>query len=177
MVIGRLLIKLEFIEEIDMDIRLLSKSFFVRRLDLDDVDIIYDISCKNEIFYKYHPPFVTKQSITEDMEALPPNKSYDDKYYIGFFENNTLVANMDLILDYPTEKIAFIGLLMVNILYQNNGVGSKIVCDTCDYLKELGYKKIRVGVDKENPQSTYFWSKNGFQIISEKEYNVMKLVL
>ena len=111
------------------------------------------------------------------MEALPPNKTYDDKYYIGFFENNTLVANMDLILDYPTEKIAFIGLLMVNILYQNNGVGSKIVCDTCDYLKELGYKKIRVGVDKENPQSTYFWSKNGFQIISEKEYNVMELVL
>ena len=93
-----------------MDIRLLSKSFFVRRLGLDDVDIIYDISCKNEIFYEYHPPFVTKQSITEDMEALPPNKSYDDKYYIGFFENNTLVANMDLILDYPTEKIAFIGV-------------------------------------------------------------------
>ena len=87
-----------------MDIRLLSKNFFVRRLDLDDVDMIYDISCKNEIFYKYHPPFVTKQSITEDMEALPPNKSYDDKYYIGFFENNTLVAIMDLILDYPTEK-------------------------------------------------------------------------
>ena len=35
-----------------MDIRLLSKNFFVRRLDLDDVDMIYDISCKNEIFYK-----------------------------------------------------------------------------------------------------------------------------
>ena len=161
----------------DMDIRLLSKSFFVRRLDLGDVDIIYDMSCKNEIFYKYHPPFVTKQSLIEDMGALPQHKSYDDKYYIGFFENNTLVANMDLILDYPTEKIAFIGLLMVNILYQNNGVGSKIVCDTCAYLKELGYKIIRVGVDKENPQSTYFWRKNGFQIISEKEYNVMELVL
>ncbi len=169
--------KLEFIEEIDMDIRLLSKSFFVRRLDLGDVDIVYDMSCKNEIFYEYHPPFVTKQSIIEDMEALPPHKSYDDKYYIGFFENNTLVANMDLILDYPTEKIAFIGLLMVNVLYQNNGVGSKIVCDTWVYLKELGYKKIRVGVDKENPQSNNFWCKNGFQIILVKEYHVMELVL
>ena len=145
--------KLEFIEEINMDIRLLSEVFLVRRLDLADVDIVYDMNCKNEIFYEYHPPFVTKQSIIEDMAALPPHKSYDDKYYIGFFENNTLVANMDLILDYPTEKIAFIGLLMVNILYQNNGVGSKIVCDTCIYLKELGYKKIRLGVDKENPQS------------------------
>ena len=160
-----------------MDIRLLSEIFLVRRLDLADVDIVYDMNCKNKIFYEYHPPFVSKQSIIEDMEALPPHKSYDDKYYIGFFENNTLVANMDLILDYPTEKIAFIGLLMVNILYQNNGVGSKIVCDTCVYLRKLGYKKIRLGVDKENQQSNYFWRKNGFQIISEKEYNVMELVL
>ena len=47
-----------------MDIRLLSKIFFVRRLDLEDLDIIYDISCKNEIFYKYHPPFVRRICFT-----------------------------------------------------------------------------------------------------------------
>ena len=35
-----------------MDIRLLSKIFFFFSLDLEDLDIIYDISCKNEIFYK-----------------------------------------------------------------------------------------------------------------------------
>ena len=160
-----------------MDIKLLSKKYVVRRLDINDVDIIYDMSCKNEIFYKYHPPFVTKQSIVEDMEALPPNKSYDDKYYIGFFEDNTLVANMDLILGYPTEEIAFIGLIMTNVLYQNKGVGSQIVRDVCTYLKLLGYKKVRIGVDKENPQSNSFWNKNGFCIIAENEYYVMELVL
>lgn len=160
-----------------MDIRFLSKRFDVRRLDINDVDIIYDMSCKNDIFYKYHPPFVTKESIIEDMEALPPHKSYDDKYYIGFFENNSLVANMDLILGYPSDEIAFIGLLMTNIYYQNKGVGSNIVRDVCNYLKQLGYKKVRIGVDKENPQSNSFWLKNGFHIISEKEYNVMELTL
>ena len=160
-----------------MDIKLLSKNFFVRRLNLHDVDIVYNMSYKNKIFYEYHPPFVTKESIIEDMNALPPHKSYDDKYYIGFFENNILVANMDLILDYPKEKMAFIGLFMVDILYQNKGIGSKIICDICGYLKELGYKKIQVGVDKENPQSNNFWHKNGFQIILEKKYNVMELVL
>ena len=67
-----------------MDIRSLSKKYTVRKLDINDVDIIYDISSKNEIFYQYHPPFVTKESIIEDMEALPPHKNYDDKYYIGF---------------------------------------------------------------------------------------------
>ena len=69
-----------------MNISLLSKKFRVRKLDLNDVDIVYDMSCENEIFYKYHPPFVTKESIIEDMEALPPNKSYDDKYYMGFLK-------------------------------------------------------------------------------------------
>ena len=68
-----------------MDIRLLSKKYKVRTLGIHDVDTIYAMCCKNEIFYQYHPPFVTKESIVEDMSALPPNKRSDDKYYIGFF--------------------------------------------------------------------------------------------
>ena len=143
-----------------MEISSLSKFFVVRKLTINDVDTIYDMMSKNEIFYQYHPPFVTKESVVEDMEALPPNKSYDDKYYIGFFENDSLVAIMDLILGYPTEEIAFIGLFMTNVQYQNKGIGSNIIRDTCDYLNDLGYKKVRLGVDKGNPQSYSFWLKN-----------------
>ena len=36
-----------------MDIRLLSQRFTVRRLDARDVDLIYELSRKNELFYKY----------------------------------------------------------------------------------------------------------------------------
>ena len=84
---------------------------------------------------------------------------------------------MDLILDYPTEEIAFIGLFMTNVQYQKKGVGSNIVADVCGYLKQLGYKKVRIGVDKENPQSNAFWRKNGFHIILEKEYRIMDFIL
>ena len=160
-----------------MDIGLLSNKFEVRELDINDVDAIFEMSCKNEIFYKYHPPFVTKESIVEDMKALPPGKSYDDKYYVGFFDGNLLVANMDLILGYPTVEIAFIGLFMTNTLYQNKGVGSDILGDVCNLLKQSGYKKVRVGVDKGNPQSNSFWRKNGFCVISENDYVVMELTL
>lgn len=160
-----------------MNIGLLSKKYQVRALDINDVDIIYEMSCKNEIYYKYHSPFVTKESIVEDMKALPPNKSYDDKYYVGFFEGDSLVANMDLILGYPTEETAFIGLFMTNVRYQNKGVGSDIIKDVCNYLKQSGYRKTRIGVDKGNPQSNSFWGKNGFYIVSEKEYIVMEMTL
>ena len=160
-----------------MDISLLSKKYQVRTLDSNDVDIIYDMSRKNEIYYQYHPPFVTKDSIIEDMKALPPGKSCSDKYYIGFFEGDTLVANMDLILGYPTDEIAFIGLFMTNVHYQNRGVGSHMIEDACRYLKRSGYQKVRIGVDKGNPQSNSFWQKNGFYRISENEYNIMELTL
>ena len=81
----------------DVKIKDLSKTFYVRKLDKDDIEMIYDLSYKNHIYYQYHPPFVTRESILDDMKALPPGKSYDDKYYIGFFENDSLVAIMDLI--------------------------------------------------------------------------------
>ena len=49
-----------------MEISSLSKFFVVRKLTINDVDTIYDMMSKNEIFYQYHPPFVTKESVVED---------------------------------------------------------------------------------------------------------------
>ena len=91
--------KSEFEGVLEVEINELSKTFRVRKLDKDDVELIYDLSRKNHIFYQYHPPFVTRESILDDMVALPPEKNYDDKFYVGFFENQSLVAIMDLILD------------------------------------------------------------------------------
>ena len=105
-----------------MEISEFSKTYQVRRLGRDDVDAIYELCRENRIFYRYHEPFVTKESILDDMEALPPGKSREDKYYVGFFEGGSLVAIMDLILGYPEKSIAFIGLFMTDVRYQHRGV-------------------------------------------------------
>lgn len=160
-----------------METALLSGTFAVRRLNAEDVDLIYDLCRQNKIFYKYHPPFVTKESILEDMAALPPGKDYNDKFFIGFFENGTLAAIMDLILGYPTKDISFIGLFMMNLNYQNKGIGSKTISECANYLKLSGFSKIRLGVDKNNPQSNAFWRKNGFIAVGENEYIIMELAL
>ena len=107
-----------------MNIQLLSSKYTVRYLTFDDVDIIYNLSAKNKLFYKYHPPFVSRKSILEDMDALPPGKEAKDKFYIGFFDKENLAAVMDLILDYPKEKVAFLGLFMKEQEYQGKGVGT-----------------------------------------------------
>lgn len=158
-----------------MNIDNLSKIYNVRKLNETDIDTIYDMCSKNSIFYKFHPPFVTTNSILEDMKSLPPGKTNDDLYYIGFFENDVLVAVMDLVLGYPDEETAYIGFFMMNIQYQSKGIGSKIINECKSCLKLSKYKKIRLGVDKGNMQSYSFWTKNKFVPISEHDYIIMEL--
>lgn len=138
---------------------------------------LFELMRENTLYYKYHPPFVTKESIVDDMRALPPKKGYEDKYYVGFFDENGLVANMDLILAYPENEVAFIGFFMTDVRFQKKRVGSKIIRETCACLKSLGFKKVRLGVDRGNPQSFAFWKKNGFSVLDEGEYIRMEAAL
>lgn len=38
------------------------------------------------------------------VRALPPRMTYDDKYYVGFWDGQRLVAVMDLVSNYPDEN-------------------------------------------------------------------------
>lgn len=125
--------------------------------------MVYALCRENDLYYQYCPPFVTEQSIMRDMQALPPGKGMDDKHYIGYYDGEEMVAVMDLITAYPDEKTAFIGFFMTAVQVQDMGVGSRLIQDLCDFLKSIGYEKIRLGWVKENPQAEHFWHKNGFR--------------
>ena len=57
-----------------MNIQVLSNRYTIRDLLPRDAAMVYEVLKANTLFYKYHPPVVTIESILEDMEALPPNK-------------------------------------------------------------------------------------------------------
>ena len=150
-----------------MNIQYLSNRYTIRDLLPQDAEIVYEVLKANTLFYKYHPPMVTVESILEDMEALPSNKGYEDKYYIGFFDEGALVAVMDLIEHYPNPGTALLGFFAMNSNLQGQGIGTAIISDSVAYLAQAGFKKIRLGIDKGNPQSKAFWLKNGFTFTGE----------
>ena len=150
-----------------IDISKLSRQYSVRTLDEDDIDIILDIYNGNKLFYKYSEAKPTKEQVLEDMHVAPPQAEQSSKYFFGFFEGTELIAVMDLIDGYPNPEIAYLGLFMMNIQFQGKQVGSSIIHETEDYLKTIGIKKIRLAINKGNPQSTHFWGKNGYIIIRE----------
>ena len=150
-----------------MEVEKFSRNYNVRLLKYEDADEVFELCKKNELYYKHCPPMATKESILEDMKALPPGKSMEDKYYIGYFDENKLIAIMDFIDSYPEEKTAFIGFFMTDSSIQNRGIGTKIIEELVEYLKSQDYEEMRLGWVKGNIQAENFWKKNGFEVIDK----------
>lgn len=150
-----------------LDISKFSNTYEVRRLKAEDVENIYALCRANTQYYQYCKKEPSVELIQQDMVITPPNISLSKKYYVGFFDQDELVAVMDFIDGYPSEEYVFIGFFMMNIAYQGKGIGTNIITDLCTYCQEVGITKMRLGIDKENPQSNYFWKKNGFEVIRE----------
>ena len=152
-----------------IDIKKFSNRYDVRKLHLNDVDLIYSFCKSNTQYYEYCGKEPSVELIERDLEITPPGIPIEQKYYIGFFEDYDLVAVMDLEDGYPDKDYAYIGFFMMNRKLQGNGIGTQIISEVFEYLRELGFQKCMLGIDKDNPQSNHFWRKNGFEVIREVE--------
>ena len=152
-----------------LDPAMFSDEYAVRELAQADVPAVLRLMQGNPLYFQYcgGDAVPTEQSILRDMSIVPGKKTLEDKYYVGFYQGETLTAIMDLIDGYPEEDIAFVGFFMMNISLQGTGEGTKIISRLCQTLKAMGIGRVRLGIDKGNPQSTHFWKKNGFQVIRE----------
>ena len=139
-----------------------SRRYALRPLTDADADAILALCAENEQFYRYHPPLATKESILEDLTALPPGKCAADKHYLGFFGGEALAAVLDLIERYPQDDTAYLGFFMMKKDLQGRGVGSMLIGEALDALREEGFRRVRLAVDRGNAQSKAFWEKNGF---------------
>ena len=147
-----------------LDIARLSGRYAVRRMTGADVRDILDFCRQNELYYRYCGSEPSRGSVENDLHVTPPGVGPEDKYYVGFFENGTLAAVMDLIDGYPDPDTAFIGFFMINAALQGKGIGSGIVREACGYLKETGKTRVRLAFAEDNPQAGHFWKKNGFAV-------------
>ena len=154
-----------------IDAAKLSSRYDIRRLDEADADSILNLCRENTQYYQYCEAKPTREQVLNDLHITPPGIGLPDKYYIGFYQKDTLVAVMDLIDGYPQPDIAYIGFFMMNKAFQGQGLGTSIIQEAAAYLKTVGKTAIRLAIDKGNPQSTHFWKKNGFLVIKEVDRN------
>lgn len=150
-----------------MDVQAFSKRYIVRCLNETDVSYVFRLCQGNPQYYQHCPPFVTEESIMQAMQALPPRKTIDDKYYVGFFEGSALIAVMDYIHQCPDEQTGFIGFFMLEPSIQGEGIGSLIIEEFCAFLAQENMCAVRLGWIHGNRQAEHFWHKNHFKETGE----------
>lgn len=160
-----------------MEIELLSKNYKVRPLTENDIEAIYKLCSGNPLYYEYCPPCITKEGIKKDMTAVPPGFPISDKFFVGFYDGERLLAVMDLLKGYPRESIAYIGFFMTDHSVQKKGIGTAIVADVCEYLKSEGFYSVQLAWVKGNPQAEHFWIKNHFIKVKETSSNAAESVI
>ena len=145
-----------------------SQKYAVRPLTAGDVDKILALCAENEQLYRYHPPMATRESILADMTALPPGTGAENKHYLGFFDGDALIAVLDLIEHYPQQNTAYIGFFMTKKERQGCGLGTSLIGKLLDELRKEKFCRVRLAIDRGNPQSKAFWEKNGFALTGEE---------
>ena len=152
-----------------IDILKLSNKYIVRRMSDPDAEAILEFCKENTQYYEYCQAEPTLEQVASDLHLAPPGIGPEDKYYVGFYRDDELMAIMDIIDGYPEDSIAFIGFFMMNKSFQGQEIGTSIIREAAEYLKSIGMTSIRLAIDKGNPQSTHFWKKNGFRVIFEAD--------
>ncbi len=118
-----------------IDISKFSNKYIVKRLNKSNIDEIYEICKGNELFYNYGDEKLSREQIIYDMTVTPPGVDKSNKYYVGFYKDNELIAILDVVEGYPKDNIAYIGYFMMNKEYQGRQIGSSIIYDVEEYLK------------------------------------------
>ena len=62
-----------------------------RKLTEADIPDILDLYSENMEYFMHCPPSPTRETVKEDLVALPPKKEATDKYFIGIFDDNCRV--------------------------------------------------------------------------------------
>ncbi|HFI0634442.1 TPA: GNAT family N-acetyltransferase [Streptococcus suis] len=139
----------------------LSSRFQVRKLTEADLEQVLTLYQTNPLYFEHFPPLPSLESLANDLVDCPPEKDLSDKYFLGFWDKERLVAILDLIDGYPTEDTCYIGLFMVDAYFSGQGLGTSIIAELLPQLATR-FKKVRLGYVESNPQSSHFWSKVGF---------------
>ena len=152
-----------------IDISKLSNKYTVRRMSDSDAEDILEFCKENTQYYEYCQAEPTLEQVMSDLHLAPPGIGPEDKYYVGFYHDDGLMAVMDIVDGFPEDGIVFIGFFMMSKRLQGQEIGSSIIREVSEYLKSKGITSIRLAIDKGNPQSTHFWKKNGFSVIYEAD--------
>ena len=149
--------------------RLAPQGFTARALTAADLDALYALCQSQPDYYRHLGEPLTRDKLARSLTALPPAARRENKHFIGFWQQGSLKAALEIIFAYPDKETVLLGLLMVDKSAQGAGIGTAIAQKLAAVAAELDYREIILSYAEGNAQSRAFWLKNGYQETGETD--------
>lgn len=105
----------------------------------------------------------------ELFENKPPTKTLNDKLVIGLWNNaEKRIGVLDAIRDYPRPGEWFIGLLLIDPMYRQYGIGQRMYQAFEQWAVQHGACYIGLGVVEQNTRASVFWQRLGFEVVEKR---------
>lgn len=150
-------------------------NFTARLLEKNqDLDLVQQFLEHNEDYFK----ITTGKGVREFeggllFDVLPPNKTFDDKFIIGIFDNNVLVGLVDLVQNYAEENQWVIGEFIIDTNYRHKSIGNKLLQNIEELLLNLKVNSLRIVVEEHNMNALQFWNRNDFKEIAKDKIDIV----
>ncbi len=141
-------------------------NIIMKNVGLESVDIIQKI-LESAPFYNLMTEgeeLPSSNAAKDALTTLPPNTTEDKKHFF-IFQNyeKTPIGVADLVIGYPNDETAFLGLLLLDENYQKRHLGTDCFSLLLNFINSFNQIKcIQIGVVENNPVEG-FWKKMGFE--------------
>jgi GNAT superfamily N-acetyltransferase len=104
----------------------------------------------------------------KELLELPHGKTLADKHSFLIVRGVEAVGVIDLIVNYPSEQVAFLGLFLFAELDQGRGYGAEALGFVKALVSDWECSRLRIAVITTNERALEFWQREGFSEIERK---------
>jgi GNAT superfamily N-acetyltransferase len=90
----------------------------------------------------------------------------NDKCVLGLYEDAHLFGLVDIVRNYPKDRVWTIGYFLIHPAWRGKGIGSSFLETLVDFAVRQGVEKMRCITQEQNPKALTFWKQHYFEIES-----------
>jgi GNAT superfamily N-acetyltransferase len=107
--------------------------------------------------------------VEEISTALPPGRTFDDKFLFVVEQGGRVEGVIDLIRGYPEPHIMYLGLIFLSTNIRGGGMGRRCLHALYDWARAMGATVMRLGVVEPNMKARHLYASEGFEYETTRE--------
>ena len=145
----------------------LQNQYIMRPFTKNDINFIYNLMSEENNLSALHTEII---SLEEWQKAFAEPRDSDEENFI-VCKNDLQCAWLKL-NGLQNKDVAWVSMLVVQDKFKNQGVGKFAVEFAIQYLKQHGYKQIKLHTTKDNLVAIGLYSKCGFSIVGKSKAEI-----